>query len=175
MKKSIRTLVGVVSLGLAVSPALAADLKVGIVDGTKVLEQAPQVERLRVRLEKEFATRDRNLTNKQKEIRRLEEKLERDGVIMGERERTDLERDVRAKKREIRRQLDEYREDLNLRRNEGLQQVQRHVLEVIEALAKREKFDLIMRSEAIIFASKRVNVTAKVVEMLKKEFKSKKK
>ncbi len=172
--KSIRTLVGLVSLGLAVSPALAADLKVGVVDGTTVLEQAPQVEELRARLEKEFASRDRNLTNKQKEIRRLEEKLERDGVIMGERERTDLERKVRAKKREIRRQLDEYREDLNLRRNEGLQEIQRHVLEVIAALAKRQKFDLIMRSEAVIFAGKRVNVTDDVIKMLKKEFKSKK-
>ena len=171
--KSIWTLVVWVSLGLAASPALAADLKVGVVDGTTVLEQSPQVEELRVRLEKEFAARDRNLTNKQKEIRRLEEKLERDGVIMGERERTDLERKVRAKKREIRRQLDEYREDLNLRRNEGLQEIQRHVLEVIEALAKRQKFDLIMRSEAVIFAGKRVNVTDDVIKMLKKEFKSK--
>ena len=171
--KSIWTLVVWVSLGLAASPALAADLKVGVVDGTTVLEQSPQVEELRVRLEKEFAARDRNLTNKQKEIRRLEEKLERDGVIMGERERTDLERNVRAKKRETRRQLDEYREDLNLRRNEGLQEIQRHVLEVIEALAKRQKFDLIMRSEAVIFAGKRVNVTDDVIKMLKKEFKSK--
>ena len=174
MNKSIRTLVGLVSWALAVSPALAADLKVGIVDVTAVLAKAPQVEELRVKVEKEFSARDRKLTQKQKEIRRLEEKLERDGVIMGERERSDLERKVRSKKREIRRQVEEFQEDLNLRRNEALQKVQRRVLEAIEALAKREKFDLVMRGEAVFYASKRVNVTDDVIKMMRKEYKSKK-
>ena len=151
MKKSIRTLVGLVGLGLAVSPALAAEFKVGFVDASKVLEEAPQAEDARSRLEKEFAPRDRSLVSSQKEISRLEDKVVRDGAIMSEKERASLER--------------------NLRRNEELQKLQRKVLDTIHALAKRDKYDLIV-SDGVIFASKRVDVTAKVVEMLSKEFKS---
>ncbi len=172
MKKSIRTLVGLVGLGLAVSPALAAEFKVGFVDASKVLEESPQAEDARSRLEKEFAPRDRSLISSQKEIRRLEDKVVRDGAIMSEKEKVGLERDLRAKKRELKREQDEFRDDLNLRRNEELQKLQRKVLDTIHALAKRDKYDLIV-SDGVIFASKRVDVTPKVVEMLSKEFKKK--
>ena len=174
MKKLIRALVGLVSLALVVSPGLAADFKVGFVDASKVLEQAPQAEDARVRLEREFAPRDRTLVSTQKEIRRLEDKVVRDGAIMSDKERAGVERELRAKKRELKRQQDEFRDDLNLRRNEELQKLQRKVLDTIHTLAKRDKYDLIV-SDGVIFASKRVDVTAKVVELLNKEFKSKKK
>ncbi len=166
-----RTLVLAAGLGVVLSPALAAEVKVGFVDASKVLEQAPQAEDARARLEREFAPRDRTLVSTQKEIRRLEDKVVRDGAIMSDKEKAGVERELRTKRRELKRQQDEFRDDLNLRRNEELQKLQRKVLDTIHALAKRDDYDLIV-ADGVVFASKRIDVTSKVVELLSKEFKA---
>jgi len=159
-------------LYLIAGPAFAAEYKVGFVDATKVLEQAPHMENARIRLEKEFAPRERRLVGVQKEIHALEDKLGRDGAVMSDAEKSRAEREVRARKRELKRQQDEFRDDLNLRRNDELQKLQRKVIEAIQTLAKKEKFDLIV-GDGVVFASKRVDVTAKVIDLLKREFKKK--
>ncbi len=157
-------------LCLAAVHAGAADYKVGFVDAGKVLEEAPQAEDARTRLEREFAPRDRGLVKTQKEIRDLEDKLVRDSAVMSESERTRVERDLRARKRDLKRSQDEFREDLNLRRNEELQKLQRQVFEAIQALARKEKYDLIV-GDGVIFASSRVDVTPQVIDHLKRQFK----
>lgn len=159
-------------LYLVAGPAFAAEYKVGFVDAEKVLTQAPQAEDAGLRLEKEFEARNRRLVGVQKEIRALETKLVKDGAVMSDGEVSRTEREVRARKRELKRQQDEYRDDLNLRRNEEMQKLQRKVIEAIQTLAKEEKFDLIV-GDVVFFASKRVDVTAKVIDRLKREFKKK--
>ena len=150
--------------------ASAAEVKVGFVNVAKVLEEAPQADDARAKLEKEFAPRDRDLVASQKALRQLEDKLVRDGAVMSDEERTKLELDVRSRKREIKRQQDEFREDLNLRRNQELATLQQMVLDAIQSLAKAENYDLIV-GEGVIFASNRVDISAKVIDRLKQAFK----
>ena len=170
MNKLIRLLVLLAGFGLLIPPA-SAEFKVAFVEAAKLLQQAPQAEAATARIEREFAPRNRELVSMQKEIRRLEDKLMRDAAIMKEREAAKLEQNVRLKKRDLKRQQDEFREDLTLRRNEELQKLQRRVLETIQRVAEREKYDLVL-SEGVVFASKRVNITPKVLEWMKKESKS---
>lgn len=149
---------------------LAQDVRVGYVNIEAVLEQAPQAEAARTEIEKEFAPRDRELVQLQKEIRQDNERLETDGAIMSDADATRLRSDLRSKRRELKRLTDEFREDLNLRRNQELADLQRKVLEVIRELAKDGNYDLIIRDA--LFHSKRVDVTEQVVERLRTDFKS---
>ena len=169
MKNSRGLLVAIAVLvfGLPLQAAWGADVKVGFVNALKVLEGAPQAERARKLLEKEFATRDRELVAAQKALKTQEEKLVKDGAIMSEGERGKLERDILNKRRELKRDQDEFREDVNLRRNEELGKVQREIVVSIQAVAKAGKYDLIM-GEGVIYASERIDVTSRVVEHLKK-------
>lgn len=150
---------------LATSPALAADIKVGVVNAAKVMEDAPQAEAARKRLEQEFAPRDKKLVAAQKAIRQLEEKLERDGSIMSDRERMKVERDLGAQRRDIRREQEAFREDFNMRRNEELGKLQRQVSEVIVKLAREKGFDLIL-TDGVLYASDKVDITELVLKRL---------
>jgi outer membrane protein len=105
----------------------------------------------------------------QKTVRQLEEKLTRDGAIMSESERRKLERDILAQKRELKRTQEEFREDLNIRRNEAFDKLRRRVFEVINDIAKAEKYDLIV-SDGVVYANGNIDITGKVVEKLKQEF-----
>jgi len=159
----------VVFLSFSTAGLQAAELKIGFVNAAKVLEQAPQADNARQRLEKEFSPRDKALLASQKAMRKLEEKLKRDGAIMSESERRKLERDIISKKRDLKRSQEEFREDLNIRRNEAFDKLRRRVFEVITDIAKKEKYDLVV-SDGVVFANDSVDITQKIVARLKQEF-----
>ncbi|BBL70749.1 OmpH family outer membrane protein [Methylogaea oryzae] len=145
--------------------AMAGDLKIGFVNVPKLLEKAPQAEKAKKELEREFSPRDKRLVSEQKEIKQLEEKLSKDGAVMSDGERQKLEKEVMNRKREGKRLQDEFREDFNIRRNEELGKLQREVFEAIQALAKEESFDLLL-TDGVVFASEQIDVTEKVSKKL---------
>jgi len=161
----------IVGVALQLSPSVVlAQIKVGFVNISKVLDKAPQAESARERIEKEFAPRDRELLEQQKEIRSMEDKLVKNGAVMSATERQRQESEIRSLKREIRRLQDEFREDLNLRRSQELSKLQRRVTEVIQELAKAESYDLVV-TDGVIYAGERVDITDKVIGQLTAQFK----
>lgn len=152
----------------AAGSAAAADIKIGFVDVSRVLDQSPQAEEARQRIQAEFAPIDQEILRLQRELRALEEQLVRDGVVMADSERLRLEREVLSRKRDLRRNQEEFREDLNLRRNQELQTLQRQVVLAIRAMAKSEGYDLVI-SDGVLFAGERVDMTGTVLERLVEE------
>ncbi len=150
------------------APAVAGGL--AFVNVPKVLEQAPQAIAANQRLEKEFEPRNRELVELRKELRRLEDRLEKEGVTMSEAQLKKLEADIRNRKREIRRAQEDYREDLNLRRNEELNRLQKKVYETIVALARDKGYDIVV-GDGVIYASPSVDITAAVLKILNEDFK----
>ncbi len=148
-----------------VSSVQAAEVKVGFVNVARILEKAPQAEKAKIALEKEFSPRNKRLLASQKVIKKLDEKLARDAKLMSETEARRLQRDVLEKKRALKRDQDEFREDFNLRRNEELAKLQRLVFEAIKGLSEAEKFDLVLH-DGVVYASSAVDITAKVQQRL---------
>jgi len=146
---------------LLVAGSSYADLKIGFVNIPAVLEKAPQAENAKKRLEKEFSPRDKQLVAQQKEIQALEEKLTRDGSVMGDAERNKLDKDVTNKKRDAKRSQQEFSEDFNVRRNEELGKLQRRIVEAIRTIAKDQGFDLLL-TDGVIYANEQIDITAQV-------------
>ncbi len=145
----------------------SAETKIGAVNALRVLEQSPQAEAARKMIEKEFAPRDKQLGAQQKKVKDLEDKLNKDGAIMSEAERTKLERDIISQKRELKRTQDEFREDLNFRRNEEFAKIQKKIIAAIQDVAETNNFDVIL-GEGVIYASSKVDISNMVIEHLKK-------
>ncbi|MEZ5671797.1 MAG: OmpH family outer membrane protein [Thiotrichaceae bacterium] len=143
----------------------AKELKIGFVNAVKVMEQAPQVSAANTRLEREFEPRQREIANGQREIKALEDKLTKDGAIMSEAQSRDMSRDIVSKKRDLKRQQDEFREDYNIRRNEELDKLQKQIIEVIQAVAKEQSYDLIL-SDGVVWASDSIDMTDQVLKRL---------
>ncbi|MDS4042329.1 MAG: OmpH family outer membrane protein [Candidatus Competibacter sp.] len=154
------------ALALPLSLAQAADVKIGYVSIAKILNSSPQAEAASKRLEQEFAPRKKGLDEALKSLRKQEEKLAKDGAVMSDSQRRNLENDIRNQARELKRTSDEFREDFNLRRNEELGKFQKQVLDVINNVAKEEGFDLVINDQATLYASSQVDVTDKVLKRL---------
>lgn len=161
---------GLLIASLSVLPAAevaAEDYKIGVVNALKVLESAPQAEAAKAKLEREFASRDKELLAQQKAVRDMEDRLSKDGAIMSETERTSLERDILNKRRDMQRAQTEFREDVNFRRNEEFAKIQKQIVEAIKAEAEEKKYDLIM-GEGVVFAGPKVDITNDVIKRLTK-------
>ena len=92
--------------------------------------------------------------------------IEKDGAIMSESERGRLERDILSKRRELKRDQDEFREDVNFRRNEEFGKIQKQIVEAIRKVAADQKYDLVL-GEGVIYASKTVDITDAVIKTLR--------
>jgi outer membrane protein len=165
--KPLMHLIALVALALAPPVQAATGVKVGYVNIGTVMEQAPQAEIARKALQKEFSSREARLTAERDAIIELEKKLKTDGEVMSENKRSALEREILKRKRSFNRAQDEFKEDLNLRRNEELAKIQKQVFESIVTLGKQDKYDLIV-TERVLYASERIDITDKVLKELKR-------
>ena len=147
----------------------AQELKIGVVNAIKVFEQSPQYEAARKNLEAEFSRKESDLVAQQAQVKKLEEKLSRDGAVMSESEVKRLERDIVSRHRKLKNSREEYREDFNLRRNELQSSISRQVAEIVQQVGKEEGIDIIL-SDGVIFASKRVNISGQILQRLKEKF-----
>jgi outer membrane protein len=152
----------------AARAADAVELKVGYVNAVKVIEEAPQGEAALKKLEAEFGPRDKKLVALQAKVKQLEEELEKNGLLLKDADRRSKEHEIVVLKRDARRATQEFREDYNLRRNEELAALQKIVFKAIVEIAKQENYDLILH-EGTIYASKRVDLTDKILKKLGKK------
>ncbi len=156
--------VGMVSLLLAL-PVAAADLKLGYVDAVRLFQDAPQAAQAEVMLREEFSGREKALLAQQKKKADLEERLRRDGMVMSEREQKKIDSELLGISRDMRRDQEEFREDLNRRRNEEIAKVQDFIKQVIDKIGREEGFDLIF-FEGIAYANAELEITSKVLARL---------
>ncbi|MCH8959030.1 MAG: OmpH family outer membrane protein [Proteobacteria bacterium] len=151
-------------------PALAQETKIGFVNLPRLLQQAPQANRIRQQLQDEFAPRERQILAEQQTLQGLAERLERDGALMGEQERRNLERDLNQGGRDLKRRQDEFLEDFNLRQNEELTILQRTLVEQVQAHARERNYDLIVGEPGILFVSEAIDITEAVLAALEAAF-----
>ena len=152
-------------VAFGVSAACAAEYKIGFVNTERLFREAAPAKRAQQKLEKEFAARDAEIQKLSKQVRDLQALLEKDSVTLSESDRRNKERDLANLTRDLQRGQREFREDLNLRRNEELASVQERANKVIQQMAETEKFDLILQ-DPVVFASQRIDVTDKVIKAL---------
>lgn len=152
-----------------VLPAAAQEIKIGVVNVPALLEQAPQARVAMAALEEEFQPRQREILAKQTEFKDLSEKVQRDIAVMGETERRNAERELRDLQREVSRLQSEFQEDLNLRRNEELGNLQRSLLKEVQDYAQATGFDLVV-GDGVLYASDAVNITENVLRAMEANF-----
>lgn len=163
MNKFIAMALAATMLPLAAG-AYAAEMKIGFVNTERVFREAAPAMKAQKKLEKEFAAREQELQKMAKQAKELQGYLEREGVTISESDRRNKERDLANLNRDFQRAQREFREDLNLRRNEELGSVHDRARKTIMEIAEKEKFDLVL--EEAVYFSPRIDITDRVLKAL---------
>jgi len=155
---------GVAMLTAAVSPAWA-DLKIGVVNYAKLMQESPQAKAAQDALRGEFAGKQKDLQTQQQTLKSKEDALQRDSATMSADQRTAAERELRDGNRELQLKVQQYQDDFNARQNEELSKLQKTLVEEVQNFAQGQKFDLVL-ADGVIFASPVLDVTPQVLSAL---------
>ena len=163
-KRSIPFL-GLCLCGLAMSSQASAEIKIGVVNFQKLLEEAPQTKTAMQALENEFAPRRRELLTLQNDLKARDEKLQKEGAVMAEADRAKAEKTLRDQQREFQRKAGEFQDDASTRRNEEIGKVQRYLVTEIQAYGNAQGYDMVL-GDGVFYAKPPLDVTSNVLAVL---------
>jgi len=155
---------GVAALAAVAAPAWA-DLKIGVVNYSKLMQESPQAKAAQDALRGEFAGKQKELQTQQQTLKSKEDSLQRDSATMTADQRTAAERDLRDGNRELQLKVQQYQDDFNARQNEELSKLQKTLVEEVQNYAQGQKFDLVL-ADGVIFASPVLDITPQVLSGL---------
>lgn len=158
-------LASVLSLAMMAQSAVA-DTKIGVVNPDRILRESAAAHSAQVKLEKEFASREKSLSVSAKALKADVEKYQKRASKMSNTERMAEERKLADRERSLQRRERELREDLNRRRNEELQSILMRSNEIIRDIARKGKYDLIVQEA--VYVGPNVDITDQVIKALGK-------
>ncbi len=155
----------VAAVGTLVAAPAWADLKIGVVDYGRLVEESPQAKAALESIRTEFTPRQRDLQNQQVSLKAKEDKLQKDGATMSQDQRTNSEKDLRDSYRELQRKQGEVQEDFNARRNEEMSRLQKILIEQVRIYAKAQNFDLVI-ADGVIYTTPTIDITPAILAQL---------
>jgi outer membrane protein len=145
-----------------VSTAHAGDFKVGVVDTERILRESAPAVRAEKKIEKEFSGRDAEIKKLAKQAKELQALLEKD--TLNDADHRNKERELTTMNVTLQKMQREFREDLNLRKNEELAVVLDRANKAVQAIAELEKYDLVLQEA--VYRNPKVDITDKVIKYL---------
>ena len=162
MKTMIKA--GILAVLLSMAAAQAADFKVGVVDTERVLRESAPAVMAENKIEKEFSGRDQEIKKLVKQAKELQVLLEKEDSKFSDADRRNKERELTTMNSELQRMQREFREDLNMRKNEELAIVLEQANKAIQAIAETDKYDLILQEA--VYRNPKIDITDKVIKNL---------
>lgn len=149
-------------LALGAVSTAHAEIKIGVVDTQRLMNDAPQAKSAIDQIRNEFAPRERELQTLGASLKAREEKLAKDSATMTEAQRTAAEKELRDGYRDAQKLQAEIQDDLNARRNEELSKLNRVLIEEVNSFAKAQGFDLIL-TDGVIYRTNALDVTGAIL------------
>jgi len=148
-----------------------AQLKVGFVNVPRLMQQAPQAQAARERIQNKFQPREQQLQSEHDALQKMQQKYQRNSDVMSQSERNDLQSKIQEKQHDIQLKQQQFQDDLQSTRSKELQQLNGTIKAVVDRIAKQGHYDLIL-VDGVAYVSNKVDLTDRVLAALKKESKS---
>lgn len=160
MKTTIH--VGIIGILLSLSAVIqAAEVNIAVIDTDRILRESAPALKAGKKLEREFEPRNKELIKLSDQIRLLNKRLE---GKLSESVRRDHERELIRLNQEFQRMQLAFNEDMARRRNEEVSKLNTTVTATINALAEKEKIDLVLQEA--VYRSKRIDITDEALKYL---------
>jgi outer membrane protein len=159
--------VGAIAAGGALIALPAwAELKIGVVDPQRLLEESPQGKAASESMRTEFAPRQRTLQAQEQALKAKQEKLQKDGATMTDDQRVRAEKELRDSARDLERARGEFNDDATAKRNEEMSRLQKTLGEEVRSYAKAQNYDLILTGETVVYAAPSYDITPAILAAL---------
>ena len=151
------------------APGSATTGKIGVLSVRQAIASTSEGKQAGAELQSQFAARQNELENLNKQINELRQRLDAAGPKLNDEEKARLTRDGETKARQLQRKQDEYQEDVNAAQAEVFDRIGRKMVDVLDRYARENGYVVILDSSAqntpIMFASTNVDVTQDIIRL----------
>lgn len=166
MNRSLKSAIwGAALIAAAFSAPAMAELKIGVLDYGRLMDESPQGKALLESLRSEAAAKQRELQATAQQLQAKQEKLNKDRATMTADQISRAEKELRDGQRDLARRQAEIQDDFNARRNEEMSKLQRTLLTEVQTYARGQNFDLVV-TDGVIYANPAIDITPAVLQLL---------
>lgn len=145
----------------------AAPEKIGYVATAQIMAKIAQDDKINEKLRAEFKDQVAAVKAVEDKLKKGIEKLQRNGELMSESERTKLQQELQGLDQDLQAKVTKLREQERKRAAEEQRKIAQKLQKAIEALAKKEGYDIIIDRQAVLFASPADDLSDKVLKAVK--------
>ena len=147
------------------APSFGADVaKIGVVSIQKVLLTSSVGKMVKAQMNKKFREIQTILNEKNDEIKKLRENLEREALVMSKEKQQEREREIRIKINDIKELQKKYEKDMKLLNDRAVKRVRTDILKIIKEIGKKEGFLLIISNEVVLYSPTSIDVTDQLIQ-----------
>ncbi len=149
-----------------VLPAAAADIKVGIVDLQRALNESSSGRRAKDQFKGEFEKMQNGLKSEKESLDRLKDDLDKKSTVLSDDQRRTKMEDFERRRRDLRRKLEDSDAELRKKDQELTGSILKDMAVVIQEIGEREGYTLILEnsSSSVLYGSKSIDITDSVIK-----------
>ena len=137
-----------------------------MVDLRQALFSSDDAQSFSQQLEKDFGDEEAKVRQVQQEAQKLQERLQKDGAMMNEAERKELSGQFQRKVQEFNQLKQRLDATVNQRKQQFVENARPEVDAAIKELLEENNLDLILPSEAVVYAKPDMNLTEALLDKL---------
>ncbi|MCC6848900.1 MAG: OmpH family outer membrane protein [Deltaproteobacteria bacterium] len=151
---------------LSAARATAADLKVGIVDLQRALNESSAGKKAKDQFKGEFEKMQNGLKSEKDSLDRLKDDLDKKSTVLSEDQKKTKMEDFERRRRDLRRKLEDSDAELRKKDQELTGSILKDLAVVIQEIGEREGYTLILEnsSSSVLYGSKSIDITDSVIK-----------
>ena len=169
MKKFTKNLIAGALLTTAMaSSSVIAEQKIGAVNVQGVFQAMPQAASIQETIAAQFKDKTEEVSRLEKDIKYYLEKNQRDAATMSPKEKTELEGKIIALREEYTAKAQPLQQEIQKRLQEEQNKLLGLIKQGIDAVASKEKYDVILNSNSVAFINPGNDISKLVLEQIGK-------
>ena len=156
-----------------VMPSYGADVaKIGVIDFQRILETSSVGKSADAEIKKQGKKMEIELRQKQTELQGLNNKLEREALVMSKEMREEKQREFRIRVNDLKLLEKKYNKEMKMLNRKLGKRMQDEVFELVAEFGKKEGFLLIVEKMAggVVYAPQTIDITDQVIQIYNEKF-----
>jgi outer membrane protein len=162
-------------VGFSFSPAHAEEMKLGVVDLQRALNECEEGAAAKANLKKEFDEKQRQLDVKKTELEKMQADLQAQAAMMKDDVKMQKAQEFQKKAMEAQQMYMQHQQDLAKREQEATAGIFQKMGAILQTMAEEGGYTAILERTAVPFAKPSLDVTNELIRRYNDSYKKKKK
>lgn len=147
----------------------AAKPSIAVVNVQQVFQQSPRIAELNKKLQNQFKSRQEKLMAQQKSLQDELDKFKKESPTMSQKDKDALQKKIVDDQSSLAKEASAFQQDLSKEQGKIMKSVLGQLNEVISSLAKQSSYNLVLDSQAVIYANDSADITKQVSQQFDKK------